>query len=192
MRKEVQALSTPRLIFRFVSRMTFFAFALTLAYKLVTRLNPIAMLKALVSDMFASLFDALRIVFLWPFRLVGAVPGWLFREFLTFFKDIRTALGFIPVFTSIALRLTGAYVLFWYVGPVVLLVCVVWPLEFIFGERGKEEQEQAQKERGGSTADSAIAAAMLILLNERRRSETEATQRRTARVGRGGRNRPGH
>ena len=173
--KELRSLSLPRLVFRFSFRMTIFAFILIFAFKLVTRVNPIAMVQVVLSDISLSLFTALRMVFLWPFKLAVCIPGWLFREALAFFRDIRAALGFVPLFAMIAVRLAGAYLLLRYVAPIALLICVFWPLDYIFGGPAEEEKMT------NSDPNAVAVTALLMLLDERRRQELAATERATRR-----------
>lgn len=184
---EVPPLPSLRFVLKLTAELVTAFFVLQLIYKFVTRVNLSAATKAVVSDVSSSFTSSVYIVFISPFNVVSAIPGWLSRQFLVLLKDIWTVLSVSPALITIALRLAGAYALIRYLGPLMLVVFVVWPLEAIFGRPETRRAENARNPSNG-----AITVAMMMLLAERRRREVEGEQQQAATsAGRRGRKRRG-
>ncbi|KAI0343198.1 hypothetical protein BDW22DRAFT_1356798 [Trametopsis cervina] len=109
-------------------------FSALLIYKIATRLDPTAMVGNVLADASEAATTTLRTVIFGPFKLVFASPGWLYRQGEQLLRDIVAAFWFLPLFTQIAFRLLGAYILLRYISPCIFFIFVTWPLLWLFDE----------------------------------------------------------
>jgi hypothetical protein len=86
------------------------------------------MARNLLVDVSDAASHALNFIFMEPFKIMWIISRWLLKQCLLLFKDIFSLFSIVPTIGRIALRLASACALVYWVGPVLLLFCVVFPI----------------------------------------------------------------